>query len=329
MSAPQWAQRLLERVWAEQAGQASLPALRWRRSSARRYYHSSGRGNMLGITVTAGTHRPDQRAVLLHEIAHALDHHRYLREAAHGRASRWQGHGPEFWRTAWRLYTLYRGPVTLEYLLGREDSPTSLQVAATLNIRGAWAMAAQHRKPQEARTMATTATRTCPGVKNLGIEAHEAPLSEFAKNAGRPDGIARNCRSCGKRVQAAYVARKRDAAGDHKGAAKAARVALTGGAATATAHAEATAEVLPEQGESPDAKARRQADEAAVAAAGGAGTEQGQQVLAEQAEREREARRANWRDAKRRQREARKAELRRLQQVGQAKVHDQIRRVLS
>jgi hypothetical protein len=54
------------------------------------------------------------------------------------------------------------------------------------------------------RRPAADPTKRCPGVTDR-IPAHEAPLTRFAKNRARKDGLSRVCRCC----WAAYeVARK-------------------------------------------------------------------------------------------------------------------------
>jgi hypothetical protein len=53
-----------------------------------------------------------------------------------------------------------------------------------------------------------TDSKKCPGVPMIGRPAHEAGLPEFAKNAARPDGLARQCRACGAAYTKALKAKK-------------------------------------------------------------------------------------------------------------------------
>ena len=106
MSAPLWAQRLVERVIiAEDLDDP--PTLIWRRS--KRNKQSSGRTYIVKrpgrIVITAGTLRRDQRLVLLHELAHHVT---------------LELHTPTFWAKAWELYRRYQVPI--RYALQREGT---------------------------------------------------------------------------------------------------------------------------------------------------------------------------------------------------------------
>ena len=43
------------------------------------------------------------------------------------------------------------------------------------------------------KTMTTTTMRRCTGSTRLGIEPHEAPISEFPKQPSRKDGLGTMC----------------------------------------------------------------------------------------------------------------------------------------
>lgn len=216
MSAPAWATRLVADVWAAEGNGTPVPTLVWWRSRGTIY--SSGRTSLRRVHVTAGVPfnpgatsqvlggRPvgqvarwDQRVVLLHELGHAL-----VQAAGH----RGEGHSERYWHTAWALYIRWRGPVPLAFILRREIGyrAGALHVAASLGIPGARAAVAHARKQKEG-TMPTTTrrraprgaqaegTKQCRGIPKIGHAPHEAPLADFNKAAGQPDGYDYVCRA--------------------------------------------------------------------------------------------------------------------------------------
>ena len=127
MTTPAWAAHLVARVCAEQ-GFPEPAELVWRRSS--RKPNTSGRtvpvGDGYRIAITTGTDRRDHRITLLHELAH-------------GQVGNAHHHDAEFWAAAWGLYEVYRGRVTMRYILENEGDYKrgALTVAAELGIVGA------------------------------------------------------------------------------------------------------------------------------------------------------------------------------------------------
>ncbi|MHB8459851.1 MAG: hypothetical protein ACYDB6_07260 [Candidatus Limnocylindrales bacterium] len=137
------------------------------------------------------------------------------------------------------------------------------------------------------------ATRTCSGSKTFGIESHEAPIEEFPVQPSRRDGLGTMC----KPHWTEYTRALRRAAAGKKP--EPARPAAESPAATTLpirtrrpSHEAKLMRSLREQleeehviaparpaSESAAVKSRRAKLEAELAAAGGAGTEAGQQIL--------------------------------------------------
>lgn len=329
MPAPKWASDLLAQVWAAEAGAkapANPPTLNWRTRRQKQWWsgqrprYSTGRANLFGITITAGTSRQDQRLVLLHEIAHGLRHAEVLAGNAAGRGA--GGHDTRYWEIAWHLYRRYRGNVPLRSILLREQDYKvgALQVAATLNIPGARATVALRTKPKEGQ-MASTTTATkpvatkpdvpagyklCPGIPGMGEAAHVAPLSDFAPNKAYPGGIYRQCRTHDAQYQKAWREKRKAAAQAEAGTEPAAGTPVQKRAA-AVRNTKPAPEPEPEiVGETPAATAKRAATVARIEAVGPA-TPDGQALMKAAADEAAEARRAAWRASKAAQRAAAKA----------------------
>jgi len=86
--------------WEGQGKPVPLFTITWRRSKG--YRQSSGRAftpanGRYHLVVTAGTHRLDQKLVVLHELGHILTG---------------PGHTPTFWDNAWALYRWAKLPMT-------------------------------------------------------------------------------------------------------------------------------------------------------------------------------------------------------------------------
>ncbi|MBF6605926.1 MAG: hypothetical protein IVW53_10135 [Chloroflexi bacterium] len=120
-----------------------------------------------------------------------------------------------------------------------------------------------------------TVVRTCIGSKTFGIEAHEAPIEDFPVQPSRKDGLGTMCRPHWTEYTRAL--RKASIAS------KAAGTALPVGTGTPPVVHGAKKAKKPEPirtvAESPAVTRRRAKIEAELAAAGGAGTEAGQQIL--------------------------------------------------
>ncbi len=125
------------------------------------------------------------------------------------------------------------------------------------------------------------ATRTCIGSKTFGIESHEAAIEDFPVQPSRRDGLGTMCRphwtEYTRALRRAAVAKGPQA--DEFQAA----VDETSRIVQRDARRAKAARVAPEPArpasESAAVKSRRAKLEAALAAAGGAGTEAGQQIL--------------------------------------------------
>lgn len=144
MTAPAWAEALVDEV-ARDYGIAR-PKLKWRRGRRIATYeqvpftrtewvlregrtrYTSGKAHAeVGITISAGTDRRDQRIVLLHELAHIV------RTTDDPKA----GHDKAFWRIAWGMFERYGvGP---KYALWREAATRgkALDVAREVGVWGA------------------------------------------------------------------------------------------------------------------------------------------------------------------------------------------------
>jgi hypothetical protein len=97
---PQWALTVVDKVWAYQIGRK--PEVTWnignRRSDGREY--TSGHCdyyNRITVNVVGNSPRWEQKMVLLHELAHAIDG--------------CTGHGERFWKVAWTLYRIHNLPI--------------------------------------------------------------------------------------------------------------------------------------------------------------------------------------------------------------------------
>jgi hypothetical protein len=178
------------------------------------------------------------------------------------------------------------------------------------------AKTAKPAKKAATKTVAKTGTKVCPGVPGLeGYPAHEAPTSTFASNAYNKDGLSRKCRVCWPAYTKSLAAKKAAEIGttqqnlakgrvmnEAAAAAKAAEAPAPEAEPATEAPAEAPSEpeaapepstpevevrAVPEpqieapvDGE-PAARRKRIQRERALARAGGAGTEQGQALLAQ------------------------------------------------
>lgn len=147
--------------------------------------------------------------------------------------------------------------------------------------------------------MAKSKSKRCPGVPLLGIDAHTAPLSDFTRDKSLADGHAVQCRSHGNAYQAVW--RKAKAAGlSVRDYVAAGQPDLPTAAPKVADKARAADTVV----DGTDTQRSELADlEARVAAAGGAGTDEGQALLAQDAKASADARREH-RSALQRQRRA-------------------------
>lgn len=136
MSAPAWAQRLVELVCAE--ADVAPPTLTWRR---RRSDHSTGvaRRSAGTIAVRAGSDPMDQRLTLLHELAH------WIGPAPSPRRRGATHHGRAFYRIAFRLYRRHGLAAADALHLESARYPSALQHAAALGVPGAVEVLAERR----------------------------------------------------------------------------------------------------------------------------------------------------------------------------------------
>ena len=175
------------------------------------------------------------------------------------------------------------GPATLAARTRRARKVVAEGIAGIL----AGTTAAEAVLAQVAEVVPEAVVKICAGVPKLAIARHEAPLSQFSVKVANPDGHSRRCKPC----QAADRLARR--AGRTQGA--------QGGPRATTAEPVVVVDGTEAQA------AEHAALEAAVAVAGGVGTDEGQQLLAQAAAAAQAAKRAAWADAKRRQRAAKAA----------------------
>ncbi len=120
MYSPKWARELIHngiKYLQSEGYRCSMPAIKWHSKTYR--YHSSGVCYHDHISITAGSSKQDCKLIILHELAHwALPLNRdwaiLLYSTGH------EGHTPEFWDTAWKLY-LWAGLPEI-YCLQRESN---------------------------------------------------------------------------------------------------------------------------------------------------------------------------------------------------------------
>lgn len=185
MSAPAWAERLVELVCAE--ADVARPTLSWRR---RRSEHSTGVARRLAgaIAVRAGSDAIDQRLTLLHELAHWIGPapSRRRRGATH--------HGLAFYRIAFRLYGRHGMAVADALRLEAARYPSALRHAVELGVPGAAGLLAARRDALRARPRRRW---------RVLVPEHAVVL--------QPQGRWQVCAVCGQRVVASALARVRRA----------------------------------------------------------------------------------------------------------------------
>ncbi len=138
--------------------------------------------------------------------------------------------------------------------------------------------------------MATTTRKECRGVPKLDIAPHSATLDAFGASAASKDGLQGICKTCDKAYQTAWRASKKSGVPMSE-----AELAVeSGDRARDEEHEEAAVDALDAQ------EQEHAALEAAIDAAGGNGSDEGQALLAQAADAAAQARR-DARNARRRE----------------------------